>query len=350
MFISRRKKTKILLSYSERHFSPKQRSEKELMSAGQIAANIYDALAGYDVVYKDEPRRLRNADLIFSPFIHKTPEIKARRRVSFPTISHPFVTNQIVINEARAAGEFYPDYVWGSRELQEYKRSFDASDLIVLIGNEHVRQTYVEAGIDPEKLVLVNCGIDAERFCRTERQSSAPVFVHNVSRFCVSKGTHYLLDAWERVVKHCPEARLLLLGRNSKETAWKTGLGKRNVELIGSYQPGAETYIASLNRAHFVVHPSINDGQPGTVLEAMACGCVPILFRSSGLDAEKYGGLQAEIGSVASLTECMITAVDSWSGWQERSLAVRREIETSHAWCDFRKKIRNVVDRLVKQN
>ena len=139
------KRKKILLSYSWRHFHPVIKSKKEFTSAGQIAKNLYYALKDdYKVYYNDNPLLIRKADLILSPYIHRLHYIKAPVRISFPVIAHPEYRNRVIQKEAEKAGEKSPEYIFSEKELADFNKGFKDSNLIILVGNNYVKETYIK--------------------------------------------------------------------------------------------------------------------------------------------------------------------------------------------------------------
>ena len=60
-----------------------------------------------------------------------------------------------------------------------------------------------------------------------------------------------------------------------------------------------------LSNARWVILPSLAEGQAGTLLEAMSCGCVPIASLDTGVNADEYGGYCIDPLSADQLCECM---------------------------------------------
>ncbi len=67
-----------------------------------------------------------------------------------------------------------------------------------------------------------------------------------------------------------------------------------------------------------LVLPSLAEGQAGTLLEAMSCGCIPIATPQTGVDAAAYGGTLIASASVEAVAEAMIAA------WVPTGLTPRR--------------------------
>ena len=170
-----------------------------------------------------------------------------------------------------------------------YYRRLHRCDLVLAI-SEHTRAEAVRVlGLDPERVVAVPLGIDAERFVpsrgRGPSANRAPYFLHIGGRNA-NKNQTTLLEAYARVRDQLPEHELLLAGPWSKpELAWLDGekerLGAATIHHVGYV---AEDALPSLygNAAAFVF-PSLAEGFGFPVLEAMACGAPVITSNCSSL-------------------------------------------------------------------
>lgn len=100
------------------------------------------------------------------------------------------------------------------------------------------------------------------------------------------KGLHVLLQAFSRVAQRLPDARLLLAGspedpayaRELRAQADRLGLADRVIFL--GLLPQHELARA-MRCANLIVHPSLSEGLPRVLIEAMACGR-PVLATAVG--------------------------------------------------------------------
>jgi len=101
-------------------------------------------------------------------------------------------------------------------------------------------------------------------------------------RFITRKGIDYLLDAWVEVTDESPEARLLMLGdgpllEEMKQMALSLGIAD-SVIFLG-HVPHVTDY---LHGTDIFVLPSLQEGMPNSLLEAMACGLPVVATRIGG--------------------------------------------------------------------
>lgn len=172
----------------------------------------------------------------------------------------------------------------------------------LVANSSYVRgQVIALEGVKSEKIVVILNGIghefrlisedalsraasitaDRQRFCGVLGIPQQAQILLSVGRLTDQKGHIYLVDAMPYVLEHFPEALVLLAGDGSA----RQGLEERVLELgIG----GAVRFLgtrsdipALLAVADLFVLPSISEGMPNALLEAMGMG-VPVLASSLG--------------------------------------------------------------------
>ncbi len=175
------------------------------------------------------------------------------------------------------------------------------------------------SGLDPRKPVLVipgNGGIDTGIFHPPRTPPAEPVVVNPRGfRGYVRNDTFF--KAIPLVLAARPEVRFRCAAMAGIPTAeaWVQRLGiGRAVELLPD-RPHAE--MAGLYQsAQVAVSPSTHDGTPNTLLEAMACGCLPI---AGDLDSLRewitpgQNGLLVDPADPAGLAQAILTALDDLS-------------------------------------
>ena len=154
--------------------------------------------------------------------------------------------------------------------LTRKKPSTDEAD-VVFVPSTFARQSFMQAGVDPRKVVMVPYGVHlAHYFPAPKRHDSFRVLC--VASISIRKGIGYLLEAMERLA--LPNAELVLRGTVFPES--KTILARHDGRF--RLQPAvARKELHDLySQASVLVLPSIEDGFGLVIAQAMACG-VPVI-------------------------------------------------------------------------
>lgn len=161
--------------------------------------------------------------------------------------------------------------------------SFKTADLNLPVSRplETILRNCVQPTGRCETLLL---GVDQRRFYPAEKPSldSRILFVGRIER---AKGIYDLLQAWAKVLVHCPNAQLTIIGEDRtnglfSQQARSLGIGD-SIALKGTLR---SPQVADMMRASCAFClPSHNEGTPVVVMEALACG-LPVV-------ATKVGGI-----------------------------------------------------------
>lgn len=132
-------------------------------------------------------------------------------------------------------------------------------------------------------LIAQSQHIDLTRFTIKKPLLAREKLVGYVGRLSPEKGIWNLIKSMPLVFKHDPDIRLLVIGdgplyENIKEFLEKDGL-KEKIILTGKVP--FERIPKYMNRLRLLVMPSLSEGLPATLLEAMACG-TPVLATPAG--------------------------------------------------------------------
>jgi glycosyltransferase involved in cell wall biosynthesis len=153
----------------------------------------------------------------------------------------------------------------------------------VLCCGEAVRDFALAAGIDAARLVPIANPLppvvrpapeEADAVCRRHGLGEEP-YVLFVGDVRASKGVYALLDAFRCWRGGAPPARLVVVGRKLEGARLAARLREAaGVRALGAL-PRAEV-LALMSRARIVALPSLSEGLPTVILEALALG-VPVI-------------------------------------------------------------------------
>jgi colanic acid/amylovoran biosynthesis glycosyltransferase len=124
------------------------------------------------------------------------------------------------------------------------------------------------------KVKVIRCGLLEETFAEEGiRRSNTPQFL-SIGRFCVEKGQRTLLESFAKVVKDYDHCRLILAGDGElrpliERTIEELNL-QNNVTLTGWVSGSHVRELIS--KSQIIVQPSLQEGLPVVIMEAMAQG------------------------------------------------------------------------------
>jgi glycosyltransferase involved in cell wall biosynthesis len=206
---------------------------------------------------------------------------------------------------------------------------------VILVGSEFARQTFLMAGIAPERLLVATYGVDTELFAPdpvscSSNQAFTALFAGSIGQ---RKGISYLLDAWTIFLasRVREDARLLLAGSFVGDPTPVL----RRAELFEHlpHRPLAEL-PKIFQRASVFVLPSIVEGMPLVVLEAMASGvpCIVTPNGAAGVVRDGVDGFVVPIRDPAAIADRLQRlAVDSELRQQMSRNARARALEYNPA-------------------
>lgn len=205
--------------------------------------------------------------------------VKAANRIGAVSIvesgsNHPFFREEVLGEEYQRFGiKIQKDPAYVRRSALE---ELDLTDYILVV-TEFAKETYIRAGIDGRKVLVLGRGADIARF----RPSSAKDNVFRVlfaGRIGIRKGVQYLLEAWKGL--NLTNAELILAG--SVDENFKPILARyadlKNIILPGFVKKPEEVY----KKASVFAFPSLEEGSAKVTYEALAAGLPLITTLNSG--------------------------------------------------------------------
>lgn len=191
--------------------------------------------------------------------------------IHYPTVD-PGYSGGLVYNMYHTLVKLYTNFLAGNSRLVLTNSSWTAEKVLNYYPNLK------------DKIYVLNPPVDVEFFNQVANNDVRDDLIITVSRFTPEKG----LDRILRVAKVLKRYKFMLIGSMAKYsepviTSLKTIIkseGLDNVELRTNI-PRAEL-LESLGRAKYYLHPPFPEHFGISVVEAMAAGCVPIVYRDGG--------------------------------------------------------------------
>ena len=186
------------------------------------------------------------------------------------------------------------------------------SSAIVSVSSVGKQEAIKFLDIGKDKVFFISSGVDTKEFYPSDKKLKN-IEILSVGRFVKKKGFVYLIEAFSRVSKDFPEAKLRLIGGHSgdeeykkiKKTIKRLGLDDKVILGIAAHEEMRGYY----SNCALYVQASLAEGLPKTLLEAMACGLPVIATNIDGhKDAVKdaYNGFLVDPENSDQLNEKMI--------------------------------------------
>lgn len=212
----------------------------------------------------------------------------------------------------------------------------------IFVPSSFVQKSLEDAGIEPEKISAIPFGAPIDYF-RPKPKKDKLFRALFVGRVGPRKGVHYLLQAWQQL--KLPEAELLLVGINEFPEGY---LGQADNLRYLPCVPHASLneYYSSAN---ILLLPTLVEGLPLVVLEAMACGIPVITTPNAGVSNIITNGVEGfivPIGDVDAIQEKLEWCYSHPLELAEMGRAARRQAEQL-TWELYRQRLASKVKQVL---
>ncbi len=197
---------------------------------------------------------------------------------------------------------------------------YHLQNLIIKLGYDRIISVDGESalkirqlGIPPEKIAVIPVGVDTNLFSPSKKAKKDTKIFLFVGRLEKVKGLDTLIEAVRLLDVKGSKAEVWIVGSGSLEEKLKAqGKLLKNMRFLGAvpHEKLAEIY----NQADFFILPSISEGSPLTILEALSCG-LPIIVSDipslSQIIKESKAGITFPVGNAERLSEAMVSISSS---------------------------------------
>lgn len=162
----------------------------------------------------------------------------------------------------------------------------------ILCTSQELKLRCVNLGIERYKIGVVPNGVDANKFRpmdknKIRKRLNLPLdkrIILFVGYLWPIKGLNYLIDAIPGIVKKRPNSLFLFIGQGHLKNKMIKKCRRYDVEKNVRFLGGKEhdEIPIWLNASDMLILPSLSEGRPNVVLEAMACGIPVIATRVGG--------------------------------------------------------------------
>ena len=204
----------------------------------------------------------------------------------------------------------------------------------VLAVSATVREHIISIGASPERVMVVENGVDHERFACAPLQPNADPLVLSVGRIVENKGPQLLVDAAIALHRRAHPIRVGFLGDGPLRPELQQRVDDAGLHDQIVFHGQVSDVERWLGKADIVVRPSFTEGLPLAVLEAMSAGRLNVvsdIAPNRELIEDGVNGLTFRTGDAGSLADALVRATAD-SASRLRWAAAGRESSLTRSW------------------
>jgi glycosyltransferase involved in cell wall biosynthesis len=213
------------------------------------------------------------------------------------------------------------------------------------------KENIEKLGIDHRKISVIHNGVDTNLFAPANSpwHKNAKQIIW-VGRFVLGKGVEYLIEAFSQIQKKIPDIRLVLVGEGPEKSRIEQKIQDAHLQssvVIIDFLENSELPGFYRNSNVFVL-PSLMEGVPRTLLEAMSCG-VPVVTTNLPhlLDIVDGNGLVVPPKDPTLLSDAILTILEDASLAEKMGQRGGHKIEQEYSWEDTVKKTLALYESII---
>lgn len=302
-------------------------------AAGRFDLRCFSKLAAHI-------RRL-NPDVIHASLFHAN---LAARLVGRQDRPRPILTSSVTIEIERRLHLAFESMTSGLSDLHAANSEAVAA---------HVRE---DLGFSSEKVVVVPNAVDFDAIDRTppiDRASlglkpDVPLVVW-VGRMDPVKNLRTWIDVFERVLRERP-VQGLLIGDGPERRHLEKLVEERRLSQYIRFAGWMDDVIGVLKSADAMLFPSLTEGSPNALLEAICCGCPVVTSDAAAcveLIREAGRGMSCHAYDTKRMTEFLLEILSASSSQKSGSRSFASPMRTHRDMSSILAKWRDAYDRLI---
>jgi hypothetical protein len=219
------------------------------------------------------------------------------------------------------------------------------ADGIICLGNDHAKQTYHKF----PRVININNAVYPDGYSLSSKdfEKGRNHFLFFNGPGNIHKGLDLLLDAFTQIPQH-------LYVRQTIEPAFFKLYKKEvteypNFHLVPFLKKPSREFFSLMNTSNFVISPTCAEGQPGSIIECMAHGLMPILSKEANIDTKDFGILLQENSIDEILRVVREVSQKSPEWYQAHAALTMKEVQNFYSPEYFLESMKNAVRTIVNE-
>jgi glycosyltransferase involved in cell wall biosynthesis len=226
--------------------------------------------------------------------------------------------------------------------------AFELADGIIMSGNEACRNTYPPS----EKIFLSEtASLDNKKTIELSQKN----FVDGKNNFLMLSGSgnaHKRLDVLLEVFSHMPDKHLYIctvLEDDFAKLYTKELFHTDNIHYVGYVKAYSTAFYQVMETCNFIIFPSCAEGSPGSVVDSMMQGLIPLVSRASHIDIDGLGYYiePCTHEEIRRIVDSISTHDEEW--YRSRSALIQKEARVRFSQDVFRKRFKQYIRDIVSK-
>lgn len=217
-------------------------------------------------------------------------ELAKKNEIKFITTQDPFFLGKVgcwlkkktgAKLEVQVHGDFFGDHYkkqW--LKLHMAKFVLKRADSVRTVG-ERVKQSLLKVGVEEKKIVVRPVILNTKPAVEPTVVQGQKSFVW-VGRMEPEKNLFFLVDVFFEVVRHKPDAQLILVGEGSQEKSLRQKVQKLKLEKNITFVSWLPSPIGYIKNVRALLLPSLTESYGAVAMEAQAVG-TPVIMSDVGV-------------------------------------------------------------------
>ena len=218
---------------------------------------------------------------------------------------------------------------------------------IVLVNSDFVKETFVDAGFDTEKIKVVYTGVRKDFFSlKKDYLITGKMKILFTGGFGFRKGGEYILKAMQELDKLGFQYELTIVGAYNEAVGILEKYPVKNIVLKGHVpQDDLKDY---LSHADVYLFPSLCEGCASSLMEAMAAGLPVIATRQSGAPIiHKENGCLIQEASSSAIIDAVTELCQDSELREKIGLNAAKTIANDYTWEKYAEQVRDIYSKLL---